>query len=314
MTDQKHYLIGKLKELANTLNRVPMAHEFTIMMPRVDVAGIFGSHDKFLSAAGLNADQSRKKSKFPVIDNADKIRDIVSGNNLQKKIEFNAAKKILVIGDAHFPFVNNDALNACYHIIENEKPDVICQNGDLKDQYSYSKFPRSLNVYTPQAEDELSDIMAREMWAKIRKLAPKAELFQLTGNHDSRALKRVVEKWPEGEHIVERAMQEKMTFDGVTTIRSQKEELVINDIVFIHGHYGKLGAHRDYNRTNVVCAHSHKGGVDYRSYDGKVFWELNAGYVGDPYSKALTYRHQRFHNWTHGCGLIDKYGPRFVNF
>lgn len=53
MEDQHHYLIGKLKELASELGRIPMMHEFTAKYSRVDIFGLFGTYDKMLMAAGL---------------------------------------------------------------------------------------------------------------------------------------------------------------------------------------------------------------------------------------------------------------------
>jgi predicted phosphodiesterase len=255
-----------------------------------------------------------KKFKYPEIEDPEKIREIITNLNKRKEIVFNNAKKIFIIGDVHFPFVNIDALNACYELIKKEKPDVVIQQGDLDDQYSNSKFPKSQNVYSPKAEDDLARSMAEEMWAKIRSIVPKAKCYQLMGNHNARALLRVVEKWPEGEHMIEYYMRHRMTFEGVETIHDPTQELYINGILFIHGHYSQLGAHRDYNTINVVTGHSHRGGVNYRSYNGKVYWELNVGFIGDPESKALSYRKQKYHNWTWGCGIIDSLGPRFVAF
>lgn len=322
---QKHFLCTKLKEMTLELGRVPTKGEFTAKYPRVDLNHLFYSFDGFLIAAGLQSfsevkekqskEKKSKKFTYPEIDDPEKIRTIILELNRRREIVFkDEGKKIFVIGDIHFPFVNFDALSAIYALIEKEKPDFVIQEGDLDDQYSNSKFPKSLNIYTPQAEDELARSMAEEMWKKIRHIVPNAKCFQLMGNHNARALKRVIEKFPEGEHMVQYFMRHRMTFEGVETIHDPTQELIINDIVFLHGHYSQLGAHRDYNTRNVVTGHSHRGGVNYRSYNGVIFWELNVGFIGDPESKALSYRHQKYHNWTLGCGIIDYLGPRFIAF
>lgn len=315
--DQKHYVVVKLKELAHELDRVPMISDFQAIFPRIPVTLLFGTWDNALRAAGLwteEKEEPKKKDPFPPIDDPEKIREVIQSKEMRNVVRLNHAEKILVIGDMHLPFVNQNALSMVYAFAYKEQPDVIVQVGDLTDQYSASKFARSLNTYTPKAEDELAHQMAVEFWAKLLELVPNAKRFQLMGNHDARILKRIVEKFPEGEHLIEQAMRQRMTFNAVHTIHDPTEELFINGILFTHGHYSKLGAHRDYNQCNVVCGHSHRGGVNYRSYNGETFWELNAGFIGDPYSKALSYRPQRIHNWTTGIGLIDEYGPRFISF
>lgn len=315
--DQKHYVVVKLKELAHELGRVPMISDFQAIFPRIPVGVLFGTWDNALRAAGLvtvEKEKAKKKDPFPPIDDPEKILEVIQSKEHRNVVRMNHAEKILVIGDMHLPFVNLNALSMVYAFAQKEKPDVIVQVGDLTDQYSASKFARSLNTYTPKAEDELSRKMAEEFWETLKRVSPGAKCFQLMGNHDARTLKRIVEKFPEGEHLIEQAMRQRMTFNGVHTIHDPTEELFINGILFTHGHYSKLGAHRDYNQCNVVCGHSHRGGVNYRSYNGETFWELNAGFIGDPYSKALSYRPQRIHNWTTGIGLIDEYGPRFISF
>lgn len=314
-SEQQHYILCKLKELAQELGRVPMRHELQTLLPRVNIDVLFKTYDNLLACAGLVPQETEKKKKpFPPIEDPLTIKQIIQSQAQRNVIKLNYARKILVIGDVHFPFVNLNALQMVYDFAKKEKPDVIVQIGDLDDQYSNSKFARSLNIYTPKAEDELAREMAEEMWATLKKMSSHADCFQLMGNHNARVLKRVMEKFPEGEHLIENAMRERMTFEGVTTIHDPTEELYINDILFLHGHYSQLGAHRDYNRMNVVCGHSHRGGVNYRSYNGETFWELNAGFIGDPYSKALSYRPQRVHNWTTGLGFIDQYGARFISF
>jgi hypothetical protein len=64
----------------------------------------------------------------------------------------------------------------------------------------------------------------------------------------------------------------------------------------------------------MSCAvgHSHVGGVAYRSIQGKVLFELNAGLLGDPEAKGLSYTPQKLTRWTLGWGFIDQLGPRFI--
>jgi hypothetical protein len=46
--------------------------------------------------------------------------------------------------------------------------------------------------------------------------------------------------------------------------------------------------------------------------NGTSVYELNAGYLGDPHAKALSYTASKLIDWTHGFGFIDEFGPRFI--
>jgi hypothetical protein len=187
------------------------------------------------------------------------------------------------------------------------------QVGDLMDRYSHSRFPRSHNVYRPEQEDELARKGAEEMWAEVRKAAPRASLFQLLGNHDLRPLKQVLAAYPQMEKWAEKMLAESMTFEGVKTLHDPREELKLpGNVDVIHGYLGRLGDHRNYTLTNVVHGHTHTGGVVFRQVAGRVLWELDCGLAGDMESKALSYTPQKSTKHTLGWGFLDEYGPRFI--
>lgn len=219
-------------------------------------------------------------------------------------------KVILVIGDAHFPYVDPAVLSLIYEFIERVKPDIIIQMGDLYDMFANGKFARSLHCYNPFEEASLGKRMAAAMWETIRKIVPHARLIQLWGNHDIRPLKRVLDVAPSAEPFID--LKPYFTFDGVEVVEDYRTVLKINDINFHHGWLSHLGAHRDHFLGNAVVGHSHTGGVSFRNVGDKILWELNAGYIADPHSKALGYTPTRITKWTQGFGLIDIAGPRFI--
>jgi hypothetical protein len=136
---------------------------------------------------------------------------------------------------------------------------------------------------------------------------------QLKGNHDERPVKRTLERQPETEHIIRRHVNNLMTFDGVKLIEDVRQEYIVDGIEFIHGHRSKIGDHRDFALMNAVCGHLHRGGVSYRRIRGQTLWELNAGLVGDPESKALAYTPQKIYDMTPGFGYIWEHGPQFIH-
>lgn len=217
--------------------------------------------------------------------------------------------KILILGDLHFPFINQKALEACYEFSEINNPEYIVQIGDLFDMYSHSKFPRSHNVFLPKEEESKARKMAEVMWSKF-----KGKKIQICGNHDYRPLKRALETMPTMEHWIEKYLKELLTFDGVETVFDPREEYKISDISFIHGHLNGIGKHRDHFMGNTVVGHSHTAGVSYRQINEKIIWEMNVGYLGDQYSRGLSYTPTKTVPWTLGWGFIDCNGPRFVPF
>ena len=218
--------------------------------------------------------------------------------------------RILVVGDMHAPFACQKTLKQIYEIAAKEKPTHIVQVGDMYDFFCFSRYSRSMNWMMPEQELQLGRKKAAEFWATIKKAAPKAKCFQLLGNHDERLIKRVLEKAPELESVTD--IHSYFCFPGVTTLKDYRHELVIGDIIFHHGYLSGKGQHKRKNAMNFVGGHTHLGYVDYEVMAGKVLWELNAGYVGDPESPVFAYTPQKSNFKTRGVGFIDEYGPRFI--
>lgn len=227
-----------------------------------------------------------------------------------------ARRRGFFFGDIHFPFHHKNLLSLAMYFCIKGNYDYVCQVGDLRDWYSASKFPRSYNVFTPKHEQQWASYYAELFWGILREKLPHASLFQILGNHCVRPHKRIVEKAPEFEQDIVSMIRDLYTFEGVKTVYDSREELYIDDICIIHGYLSRLGAHAAYNLKSVVCGHSHTGGVAYirnAGHEGGILWELNAGYLADPFTAGLSYTAQkRATKWTWGFGAVDEWGPRFV--
>lgn len=196
-----------------------------------------------------------------------------------------------------------------YSVIERKKPHVICQIGDLYDFYSASHFPATRNMMTPKHELEEGLQGAKTMWETIRRIAPQASCYQIKGNHDIRPIKRVLELIPALEHFF--SIDDVFKFHGVDTVLDDKEELLIDGIVYEHGFYSQPGRHCRENMRPTVMGHTHRGWTHFESIRNHLLWELNVGYLADPKSVALSYGRKRWTKWTTGYGWIDGSGPRF---
>jgi predicted phosphodiesterase len=220
---------------------------------------------------------------------------------------------ILIAGDIHFPWANLATLERFHAFNREHRPAYVVQVGDLMDMYSYSKFPRSQNIYTPKEEERLARDGAESFFSRIRKDNPECKVYNLRGNHEQRMVKRTLESAPQMEHFVEKYLDDLMTFEGVEQVSDPRDILKISGVGFHDGYLGKLGDHRDAALMNMVVGHTHRGGVSYRRIRESVLWELNAGFMGDPESKALSYTSSKIQNYTLGFGYVDKYGPRFIH-
>lgn len=185
--------------------------------------------------------------------------------------------------------------------------------GDLYDLYNFSQHASSRLGLSPIDELTEGRGQAEAFWIGITAAAPKAECFQILGNHDLRIRKQMIKKAPEMEAILDVLDLESLwRFPGVTLHGDYRDPLEIDGRLFIHG-YGKFGSHVRHFLKPTVCGHLHKGAVEFLNLWGATIWELNAGFLGDRDSLAFRYPQTKLVSWTTGYGLIDQKGPRFVS-
>lgn len=309
----QHSILAAIKDLAIELGRTPTVVELCKKgVSARQVLKAFGSHSAACIAAGLEPNHARKVDGSIFERNIEKHVEAYQATVSHEKPK-EAYQRCVFIPDVHFPFPHLRTLEKIYRFIEREKPDVIVQVGDLFDMYSHGRFPRSHNIFTPREEYALGKKQAEVMWAEVARAAPTARRVQLTGNHDVRPLKRIIETYPEAEDWISEIFGKIMTFDGVETILDPRQELPLpGDVSVFHGYRSKLGDHRDFVMSNAVVGHQHVGGCVFRNIKGRVLWELNCGLAGDPAAKGLSYTPQKITNWTLGFGFLDADGPRFI--
>lgn len=229
-------------------------------------------------------------------------------------------RTVVAIGDMHLPWVSRRVLSIILRNVALIKPDIVIQMGDLFDMFSWSRFPRTHGLMTPAQEFGKARKMAVQFWQAVAKACPTAKRIQLYGNHDERPVKQILAKAPEYELFVMDHLKRSFTFEDVETQKNAATEIIIDDCMYIHGYRSKLGDHLDSSGgLNVVRAHSHKGGTvtkvhgDLMGNRYRLITELDCGFVADHRAVPLSYSQQRrFNNFTHGFGLIDPYGLRFV--
>ena len=301
-----------MKHLTADLGRIPTRGELEAnYRGAAHALGKFGGFSTILQAAGLPTYDSRRTKIDKSVFEKD-IEKHLDSYSAPATVKIKAAQSIAIISDIHWPFCVKKVIDAFISYVEKHKPEHVILNGDAWDMYSHAKFPRSHNVFTPKDEKDLSKRMNAAFWERVLKAHHKARCWQLLGNHDVRPIKRILESYPEAEDWIEKALRDDFSFPNVTTITDPRQELFIGNILIHHGFRSKLGAHRDANLFNSIVGHTHQGGVVFRNIRGETIWELNTGYAGDPESKGLSYTTQKLTQWTHGFGVVDQYGPRFI--
>ncbi len=300
-------------QLAQELNRTPLKLELMRIIPRQTIDVHIGGYEKLLSMAGLNP-HSAATSYQPMIKPSLEMYKKDLPDELENKIVLSPRieSSIQIAGDMHLPWVHEPTLKYFHEFNGDMKPNYVVQIGDLYDMYAHTRFPKSQNIYTPKDEEARARAKAVEFWELVKHNNPKARRIQFKGNHDIRPIKSALQHAPNLEHFVESYMDQLMAFDGVETIADHREIYQIEGIGFHHGYLAQLGAHRDSNLINMVVGHTHMGGAVYRGIRGQTLWELNAGLMGDPTSKVMSYTQAKEEKQTLGFGFIDKYGPRFI--
>jgi predicted phosphodiesterase len=214
--------------------------------------------------------------------------------------------KTIVISDTHFPYANEEALSKVMALIKKERPTHVVQIGDLLDQYALSRYARDVNLSTPKSELERGRKQAAKMWKDIQKIVPRAKCIQLLGNHDLRAQKRLMERLPEMESLVDIAALYR--FPKVTTLKSDRDSITIDGVVYVHGWLSKSLDHAKHFNKPVVHGHRHRGAVETQ---GKL-WSMDVGFLGDERLLPFSYTMNKVTNWTLGCGIVENGKPRLV--
>jgi len=216
--------------------------------------------------------------------------------------------KVIAIPDIHNPYCDLDSLKKALRIVKKENPDVVVQLGDIYDFYCLSKFSRSYNISTPQDELQTAHSMAKTFWKRVKQAAPKAKCYQLIGNHSDRLKKRIADKLPEIESLLE-SHQLLFDFDGVKVLETSRDHLEIEGVIYIHGWMSRMTHYKYFNKP-VVHAHTHRAGIVYERTKDSVLWELDTGCLVDETLVPFSYTASKTSKWIKAIGIIENGIPR----
>lgn len=213
--------------------------------------------------------------------------------------------RVFILSDLHLPFQQKDAFSEALKHIKRTRPTVVVQIGDLLDQYVFSKYTRTLRINT-QNDVLRGKHLAEQMWAAIHRYVPRAEKIQIIGNHDVRMAKRVAEKLPELEGILNPL--DLYNFKHVDTLKSDRGYVTIDGVVYTHGWLSKSIDHAVHFGKPTVHGHRHKPAIETR---GRL-WSMDVGFLADQKQVPLKYTQNEVTNWGLACGEVENGKPRLI--
>jgi predicted phosphodiesterase len=220
-------------------------------------------------------------------------------------------KKILVIPDAHAPWVNGPALIQAYKWRLKHKPDLVVCLGDLTDQKIWSRWPKDTDDASPSDEY----IAAEKCLKKLYKMFPK--MIIIRGNHDTRIASKAIEAGIPAQMFND--VDQVFNFKGWEWV-PQNDKLVINTvrgpILFVHGDEqgGTVAQKSRILGLSVIQGHTHKVSVTYTTTMKGTIFGAEMGCIMDTQSKAAKYAAANPVGSSVGFGVV-KYGvPYFVDF
>jgi predicted phosphodiesterase len=219
--------------------------------------------------------------------------------------------KILVIPDAHAPWVNLDALEQAYKWRLKHKPDLVVCLGDLTDQKIWSKWPKDVDDASPS--DEF--LAASAKLKLINKWFPKMTIIR--GNHDTRILRNAIEAGIPKQMF--RDIDEVFNYKGWTWV-PQNSKLVINTtrgpILFVHGDEqgGTVAQKSRILGMSVIQGHTHKASITYTSTAKGTIFGAEMGCIMDVNSKAAKYAAANPVGASVGFGVVKHGVPYFIDY
>lgn len=219
--------------------------------------------------------------------------------------------KILVIPDAHAPWVNWPALEQAHRWYLGHKPDLVVCLGDLTDQKIWSQWQKDPDDYSPS--DEFNE--AEKCLKKLHKWFPK--MLILRGNHDVRVLNRAVDAGIPSQMFKD--VDEVFNYPGWVWI-DPAQKLVIETsrgpILFVHGDEqgGTVAQKSRILGTSVIQGHTHKASITYTTALKGTIFGAEMGCIMDTQSKAAKYAAANPVGSTVGFGVVKHGVPYFIEY
>jgi hypothetical protein len=308
--NEAHLVIADIVRVAQELGRTPSRREYLQRGGTHSFERVFGSWAAARQAAGLEPE--KEPSRKDIIKKAFTVPlESLTAVSQRRFLELPGInKQVMSFGDKHAPWACHETASLGIALAEKIQPTHIVQVGDARDNFAVgNRHPHTRLSYNPKEELDKGTEYLEWFWKSIRKAAPKAQCFQILGNHDSRPLKRILEAAPDLEILMD--ITRFYRFEGVHLVEDPREVLKIGNTAYIHG-YRKHGEHMRDLGCNVVHGHTHSAGIIYKKHEGKLLWEMDVATCAMGDSLAMSYTPMKLDKMIQGIGFEDDYGPRFI--
>ncbi len=196
-SEQQHYILCKLKELAHELGRVPMRHELQTLLPRVNIDVLFKTYDNLLACAGLVPIPTKeKKEKFKYKKSLLESFHVTEANldEIFEQAGNPDVLKIVAQPDTHVEYMDMYAVGVFLEFLKWYNPHGHIILGDFLDAEGISHWE---NQSLKPREFIPEVIEARELLAKIVANTPSTVFrFYCKGNHEDWLNQAMASKLP----------------------------------------------------------------------------------------------------------------------
>lgn len=169
----------------------------------------FGTFNQFKASAGLQLSRAQSHLEKHIARHAhlDTYRQFFEtevapwvGKYEKKHDDQGRMKTVLVGSDFHDIDVDEFCLSVFIDTAKRVQPDIICLNGDIYDQYEFSRYdqdPRQVNIR------QRYEFVRERILKPLRDVCPTAQIDFVIGNHEQRILKLLADRSPAMKVLVD---------------------------------------------------------------------------------------------------------------
>jgi predicted phosphodiesterase len=173
-------------------------------------------------------------------------------------------RSMVIIPDTHLPYEDKRAYNIMLQAVKALQPDIIVILGDYLDCKAVTGHGLKPKERALMLQDELA--YGAEKIRELRKIAPKAQIFYIEGNHEFRIDRYVTKNAPALDGLFSVAKELDLDNLDIQVVR-YGDFLRIDHLCFTHD-LGRAGenAHRHARKKvhgNIVIGHTHRMGIEY---------------------------------------------------
>lgn len=216
----------------------------------------------------------------------------------------------LIWPDPQIPYQHKGATAALCNMIADRGGglfDEIHQCGDMLDMTALGRWVRGTPDETGKGLQK--ELNSAEQWLEdIYKAAPDVPMTMIRGNHDDRLAKYLATVAKGLDGLSALRFENLTKLEDYGWVMMEEPYKITSDTVVVHGLTvrSKSGytahAHIDkFFPLNVVHGHTHRGGVVYRTINGRTSWAMESGNTMNP--KLASYVMNP--DWQLGFGLLQ---------